>query len=154
MGAQHLVLTLVLVGVLQAPALAEEACLGPKYPSPLHTPEDSIPCMGPKLAPPELGRPPNNVPLQLAWCAGFFDAIKVVEPTVEADPYFIQGDVFFETAEAIRDRPPLDTLGAARERGRNWLMSDHLDEGYSLGSLVHHAVGSCGQALRFVIGNR
>jgi hypothetical protein len=151
-GAQHWVLALVIGCALQGPALAEDVCTSEHEPSLLHTPGGPILCPVPGSASPEVGRSSKNVPQQLAWCAGLFDAVKVVEPSVKTNPFFVQGDVFFDTAEKIRDRPPLDELEAARERGRNWLMSDHLDESYSLGSLVHHAVSSCGQALRFVIG--
>jgi hypothetical protein len=140
--------------ILPVSAVAQERCVDTSELSSLHGPIAQLPCFEPGLASSEVGRPPKDVPQQLAWCAGLFDAVKVVEPGVEANPFFVQGDVFFDAAEKKRDRPPLDELEAARERGRNWLMSDHLDEDYSLGSLVHHAVGSCGQALRFVIGER
>ncbi|MGL4238040.1 hypothetical protein [Tabrizicola sp.] len=135
-----------------APATAQEICIDPQDLTRLYQPGEPGPCLSPAPTTSEVGRPPDDTALHLAWCAGLHDAAVLLEPQIGDDPSIVSGEAFFSVAKGQRERPGLGDLEAARAEGRDWLLADDMDESYSLGSLVPHSFIVCGQAYRFAKG--
>jgi hypothetical protein len=147
---KNFVLALGILYTLTSPVSGEESCI-PASESLLIYDPDQPPVCPPlpfEITPSIIGRPHDFTAQILAGCAGFLDAVLMVEPEHASDPQFVNGDTYFEIAKAQRERPSLNELEQKRQNARDWIMADVNDPTYSLGSLIPHSFMGCGTTLQ------
>ncbi len=136
---------LAFFALLPLPSAGEVACIAREDLPLIYSPDEPPVCPTPmaELVPSTVGRPPDFSAVELASCAGLWDAVVILQPDAVTEPGFIDPELLFELAKARRERPPLAELVEIRKAARELDVDFLQDPEWRNSDVVPHAFSYC-----------